>query len=151
RRYNPENGNESAKARREYGVLQLLHAHGLPVPEPLYLDEMGKTLGIPGIVTNFVDGQQVMNPTDPEQWARQLAKMLARIHSLDCDPAKIPALLNANTEAIWFLRYKEMSQAMSEHPDGQMIWDELKTRHLYLQPVCPVLIHLDYWVHNILW
>jgi len=151
RRYNPENGNMSAKAHREFAVLHLLFTQGLPVPHPLLADYHGQWLGTPGIVTNFVEGQQVMNPANPEQWARQLAQMLARIHALDCDPAKIPSLMNANTEAIWFLRDKEILKSMSEHPDGQSIWDELTARHLYLRPVRPALIHLDYWVHNILW
>ncbi len=32
------------KARREFKTLQLLKKHGLPVPEPLYLDDTGAIL-----------------------------------------------------------------------------------------------------------
>jgi hypothetical protein len=45
------------KARREFKTLQLLKTHRLPVPEPLYLDDTGKILGSPGIVTRYVPGK----------------------------------------------------------------------------------------------
>lgn len=38
--------------------------HGIPVPEPLFLDESGHVLGVPGVVSRFVQGTQMANPTD---------------------------------------------------------------------------------------
>jgi aminoglycoside phosphotransferase (APT) family kinase protein len=66
------------KARREFEALTLLQRHGIPSPEPLYLDERGALLGTPGIVTRYVAGTQVESPPDPVRWARALAAMLAR-------------------------------------------------------------------------
>src|SRR5512146_3331775 len=35
------------KARREFKTLKLVKANGIPVPQPLYLDDEGKILGVP--------------------------------------------------------------------------------------------------------
>jgi len=42
------------KAHREFKTFELLNQHKVPAPEALYLDEKGEILGIPGIVTRFV-------------------------------------------------------------------------------------------------
>jgi aminoglycoside phosphotransferase (APT) family kinase protein len=151
RRYPVANDKQRVKARREYEALVRLHANKYAVAQPLYLDEQGKILGMSGIVTSFMPGKQVLNPTNPEMWARQLAQMLARIHSFDCDPATMPSLMNSNTDAAGFLRYKEIPKRMSEHPDGQIVWDELREQLWHLRPVRASFTHLDYWVQNILW
>ena len=44
------------KAHREFKTFELLSKHQVPAPEPLLLDESGKLLGSPGIVTRFVEG-----------------------------------------------------------------------------------------------
>ncbi|MDQ2740884.1 MAG: phosphotransferase [Chloroflexota bacterium] len=82
RRYAPFGGDRSAKAKTEFHGLGLPHTHGLPVPEPLYLDKDGAVLGAPAIVMSFLPGRQVLEPPDPVQYARRLALMMARIHAV---------------------------------------------------------------------
>ena len=73
------------KARREFKTFELLHRHQVPAPEPLLLDESGEILGSPGIVTGFVEGSLRLDSISaPLDWARKLAKTLARIHSVTC-------------------------------------------------------------------
>ena len=55
----------SRSAAAEFHALRLARAHGIPAPEPVYLDETGAVLGTPGIVTRFVEGRQVADPRDP--------------------------------------------------------------------------------------
>ena len=74
------------KARREYSTLALLQAHGVPAPLPLYLDDTGVMLGMPGIIVSFVPGKQAVDLVDPLRWARTLATTLARIHAIPCEP-----------------------------------------------------------------
>jgi aminoglycoside phosphotransferase (APT) family kinase protein len=139
------------KARREFRALELARRHGVPAPRPIYLDETGATLGIPGIVTEYVNGQQVDSPADPESWARTLAVTLARIHSIPCDAASRKDLLDANAEAAWFLRSGQLPEFMEAHPDGPTVWQA--TRQLWpdLAAVPPALVHIDYWSGNVLW
>ena len=74
------------KARREFTALQCACRNGVPAPQPLYLDEVGELLGIPGIVTRYVPGSQIHSPVDPIAWAHTLAQTLAKIHAVPCDP-----------------------------------------------------------------
>ncbi len=143
------------KARREFKTYKLLKAQGLPVPQPLYLDDEGKLLGTPGIVTRYVPGKLVMAPdnppADPLSWARALAAMLARIHAVFCDSIAQSFLLDANAEATWFARAKAAPDYMKAHPDGALVWKAVRDRLPDLQPVSPALVHVDYWPGNILW
>lgn len=63
------------KAEREFKTLALLHKHGIPVPQPLLLDKSGDLLGSPGIVTSFVPGQQLIQPSDESAWVTELAML----------------------------------------------------------------------------
>ncbi len=56
----PEEASRCAIAG--FHALGLAQAHGVPVPEPIFLDEIGDVLGVPGIVTRFVEGRQAWNP-----------------------------------------------------------------------------------------
>lgn len=138
------------KARREYSTLALLRAHDVPAPLPLYLDDTGAILGMPGIVVSFVPGKQVVNPADPLRWARALATTLAHIHAIPCQP---PAefLLDGNSEAIWFAHSDAPSDTLMSHEDGPMIWRLVRELHQQLRPVPARLVHVDYWPGNILW
>ena len=69
-------------AAASYRVLLLARAHGVPVPEPVYLDETGVILRAPGIVTRFVEGKQWSDRNDPAAWAAILARLLLRIHDI---------------------------------------------------------------------
>ena len=114
------------KARREFKTFELLQRNGIPGPRPLYLDEQGAVLGIPGIVTSYVTGTQIESPSDPVIWARALAAMLARIHSIPCDTAARSFLLDADSEATWFLRSGVVPDCMKAHPDGAAVWQMVR-------------------------
>jgi len=140
------------KARREFKTYELLYPLGAPVPEPLFLDDAGDVLDTPGIVTRYVSGQHVMSPADPLPWAQTLAKTLADLHSIACDTNTHPFLLDANTEALWFLyRNDAMPDLFRGYPQGPAVWQTIRDCKPAVQPVSPTLIHLDYWSGNVLW
>ena len=145
------NYDRGEKAHREFKTFELLQQNGIPSPQPLYLDELGSVLGSPGIVTKYVTGAQIESPSDPVKWARALAAMLARIHSIHCDLEAKNFLLDADLEAAWFLRPGTVPDYMEAHPDGAAVWqlahDLSSSRH----QVQPTLVHIDYWPGNVLW
>lgn len=145
------NYDRGEKARREFRALELLRSNDIPVPRPLYLDEKGTTLGTPGIVTSYVPGEQVASPSEPVSWARSLAMMLAKIHSIPCDIAAEAFLLDANSEATWFLRSGFVPDYMKAHPDGAAVWQTAHGLWLNIQQAPAGLVHIDYWSGNILW
>lgn len=139
------------KARREYLTLELLQAHGIPVPQPLYLDEHGTVLGSPGIVTRLVPGKHLIDPPDPIDWARSMATMLARIHAVPCGPPATTFLLDANSDVSWFARSAAVPRPLLDHADGPLVWRTVRDWLPLMHPATPTLVHLDYWPGNILW
>lgn len=139
------------KAEREFRTLALLQQHSIPAPKPLLLDKSGETLGSPGIVTSFVAGQQVIQPADPSRWITELAQTLAQIHAISITEADKQFLLDGNDEVIWFLRNESAKEKMGTHPDGRTVWQAVHDLLPTIQPVPPALMHIDYWLGNILW
>jgi aminoglycoside phosphotransferase (APT) family kinase protein len=140
------------KARREFKTFEYLHRYGVPAPEPLYLDETGALLGMPGIVTRFVPGRLMLSvPADPHDWACKLAVTLAKIHSIPCDTDARSFLLDANAEATWFLNSDTMPGYMQTYPGGSDTWQILRAAFPGIQPMPSGLVHIDYWSGNILW
>ncbi len=145
----------SEKARLEFRTLEWLQEHSVPAPKPLYLDESGALLGTPSIVTSCVDGKHIMlpsnPPSDPLNWARSLAVMLAKIHSVPCDAEAQSLLLDANSEALWFLRSGAVPDYVNAFPGGAEVWQVLHDLLPDIHQVQPTLVHLDYWPGNVLW
>jgi aminoglycoside phosphotransferase (APT) family kinase protein len=140
------------KARREFNTFRLLNQHKVSAPETLYLDETGEVLEIPGIVTRFVEGNLIMDtPTDPLDWARKLARTLAKIHSISCGEEELSYLLKGNSEAAWFVKHDVPPPYMQAYPGGAELWQLMRDQYPKLETDAPVLLHIDYWSGNILW
>ncbi len=140
------------KARREFKTLQFVRDYGIPVPEALFLDDTGETLGSPGIVTRFVPGKLIMKQPFPSQWAEDLAKTLARIHAVPVHASSTSFLLDGNREALWFLKPKDSApNYIGEHPKGNALWQAMLDAFPNLKRVESTLVHIDYWPGNILW
>jgi aminoglycoside phosphotransferase (APT) family kinase protein len=139
------------KARREFAALQSACENGIPAPQPLYLDDSGDLLGVPGIATRYVPGAQIESPAEPLTWARAMAETLAKIHAVPPDFIPRDLLLDANTEATWFLHSGHIPDFMQDHPDGERVWQAVQAGFPRLEPVPPTLVHVDYWPGNILW
>jgi aminoglycoside phosphotransferase (APT) family kinase protein len=90
-------------------------------------------------------------PADPLSCARALATTLAKIHSVPCDAEARGFLLEANSAATWFLRRDTVPSVMDAHPDGAMLWQMLRDLLPAIQPAPPTLVHIDYWLGNLLW
>ncbi len=148
------NYDRGEKARREYKAFELMNRRSIPSPKPLLLDDSGAILGVPGIVEGFVEGRLMLEaPEDPLEWARKAATMLARIHSIPLTEGDRSFLLDANSEAVWFL-YIPGDRApdyMRDFPGGDALWGSIRDQRSRLRPTTPVLIHEDYWEGNILW
>ena len=155
RRYNPlkyEDGHN--KHRCEYNALKLLHKHGVPVPPPLLLDETGALLGLPGIVTEFVEGTPIELPAEAARWgemAAKAARMLARIHQTPFSDADKRYLMDDDVEVAWFIKGGVIPDYMSADPDGPTVWHLVNDHWGRWAPVEPRFAHTDYWAGNILW
>lgn len=153
RRYADFGGYDlSLKALREAGALQLLYDHGIPAPKPLLLDPQGRILEQPGIVTAFVAGELLEVLPEPLANAEEMARLLARLHALPCDRTSLPFLLDARSEALWFLqRGHELPAEVRTIPNGEAFWKRLLELLPSVSDPSPGFVHLDYWPGNLLW
>jgi len=152
RRYNIENGDVVGKARREFHTLKLLQNHDVPAPKPLLLDDEGRLLGSPGIVTEYVPGTQISAAEDRVGWgdhAEMVARMLAKIHAIPYEGT--PFLLNGNSATTWFLHSGSIPDYMTAYPEGAAVWNAIHEALQRIHQVRPRLAHIDYWSGNILW
>ncbi len=137
-------------AAASYHAMLLARAHGVPVPEPVYLDTTGATLGAPGIVTLFVEGKQWSDRQDPVAWAATLARLLMRIHDINPGPEDRKILLDGNYESMYFLRDNQ-PKSKAGHPLSDVIYDTVRAYRTSIPQVTTSLVHLDYWPGNVLW
>ncbi len=144
----PEEATRSAIAG--FHAFGLAQAHGVPVPEPFFLDEIGDVLGVPGIVTRFVEGRQVWNPRDPALWAQGFARLLLRIHAVRPSAQDHNCLFNGHDEGLFMLR-DDWSKRKEGHPLSAEIMGALRELRPTIVPGRSVLIHMDYWHGNVLW
>ncbi|XOV90451.1 MAG: phosphotransferase family protein [Pseudomonadota bacterium] len=130
-------------AALEYRLLQSLFRLGLPVPEPLRVDETGGILGSPYLVMAYVAGSSKIPDDSASHYIRQMADLLHRIHALPIDSLPgLPSRTNPLPEVLDYL------PATPE-------WEELRSYLIQLPNTAytgtPRLLHGDFWPENLLW
>ena len=137
-------------ARAQFHALGLARAHSVPAPEPVFLDETGEVLGVPGVVMRFVEGRLVASPGDPVKWAEDQAQMLLRIHDIEPGDSSRAELFDGNHETLFFLRGNR-PRISGGHPLSAEIFQAVQDLQPAVVEVPSRLVHLDYWHGNVLW
>jgi aminoglycoside phosphotransferase (APT) family kinase protein len=123
----------------EIAVLGKLEATGIPAPRVL-ASTRDASRGGPAVLMTRLPGEMQLMPGDPESWLRQMAQMLARIHTLAIDEKPFESWLNrtqlsappdASSPGVW----KEAFALVAE--------ERAPTRACFL--------HRDYQHFNLLW
>ena len=138
--------DEVSPAESEFRALALAAKHGVAAPAPIWVDRIG-LFPERAIVISFVEGQVVLDPADPIDWAAQLAAALNSIHGIRTTPADqalFPELGDDDS-------HYQGREALEQHPLGKELWVRRIGAIDSLQPVDPVYVHHDFWSGNTLW
>jgi aminoglycoside phosphotransferase (APT) family kinase protein len=149
RRYGPWAGDDGVDAAaRETRALELLQRANIPAPAPIWVDTDG-VFDEGAIVISFVDGSPDLTPSNPFDWAEQMAAVLARIHEVRLEDADIELFPPGAGEDI--RKIQENPELVLEHPLGE---DLLRRRVLLGSRGIEsdqVFSHTDFWPGNTLW
>jgi len=132
-------------AADEFRLLRTLHAAGLPVPEPYYLDRSDEVLPMPYLVLEHVEGQTILEPDDLDDYLRQLATLLAAIHRVPVpdEAFSFPPRLGRGFGE----RPTVLDHSLGEGRIREALESAWPLRTLNEE----ALLHGDFWPGNVLW
>jgi aminoglycoside phosphotransferase (APT) family kinase protein len=140
------------RPRGESTVLNVLNSHGVPVPQPV-LDEKtaSKIFGRPGLVISYIDGKANLQPQDIGDWARQLAGVLAQIHSVPVPP-ELESVPRSHINSLnkW-MAADEAPGRYAKHPLGTDLWNAMRALWPDVDTSANQITHSDFWPGNTLW
>ena len=149
RRYHPayaERGEDAAA--RENRALELLQKTSVPVPSPIWVDTDG-VFDEQAIVISYVSGSPDLTPAHPFEWAENLARALARIHSVSVlDEDQDVFLPTAGEDE---RRITENPELVLEHPLGEQLLRRRVQLGQQRVDLPQVFSHSDFWPGNTLW
>ena len=138
------------RASADFHGLRIAQRHGIPAPEPLHLDESGDLLGVPGIVSRFIEGKQIANPEDLKTWTFHITQALLRVHDINPTSEERRHIYNGLDMGLYFLK-GDWPDSKAEHPLACPIFKAVLELQANLRHVRPSILHMDYWPGNILW
>jgi aminoglycoside phosphotransferase (APT) family kinase protein len=149
RRYGPwSHASGREVAIREIRALELLQRANIPGPVPIWIDSEG-VFQHQAILISFVDGSPDLTPSNPFDWAEQLAATLARIHEIRLEGDDLRIFLPGAGADIE--RIQDHPELVLDHPQGEDLLRRrvmLGNRHVESDAV---FSHTDYWPGNTLW
>jgi len=148
KRYWLPDGDEFSPAETEFRSLTLANEHGVPAPRPLWIDRIG-LFPERAVVTEFIEGTILLQPSDPFDRAAQLANVLVQIHQIE-PPAEDEAFFPILPIGQW-PHEDEYPFADGEHPLRERVRSMRRRAKTSLPPETAVYLHHDYWPGNTLW
>lgn len=129
-------------AKHEFLLLQKLHEKGLPVQKPIFVED--NTVK-PFFVVEYVEGVPNLNPINKEDYIRQHAETLVRIHQTKFDD------LDDNLLEVQTRGYGNRPEKPNDRLRETEIRDTLESVSPRIQSNPKILRHGDYWPGNVLW
>jgi len=129
--------------KHEFEVLQVAHAEGVKVPEPvLYIEDLdGREAFVMERIEGETIGRRIVRMQVPERLPLQMAEELAKIHALP--PEELPFLEEATIDRL----VEELDEFGEPHPAIELGLWWLRENRLPRRE--PVVVHGDYRIGNL--
>ncbi len=149
--YEEEVPPDIPKSRVEPATLLTLTANHVPAPEVIIGEEAGEILGRPAIVISYLDGVPGLIPADPQDWAHQLARAIAQVHTAEV-PDELKAMLRPAHESVQkWMDASELPRRFARHELGPELWEAMRQLWTTVDTSARNLTHGDFWPGNTLW
>jgi len=131
----------------EFHLLKQLQEAGLPVPEPIFLDEARTFSSTLSLVVGYVEGAPEFDPNDMPHYIDRSARQLFDIHRIDFGGLKgVPKAWDTVTARI------NWDVTEPDHPQKDLeIRALLKQVQPRIKPGPSVFLHGDFWPGNSIW
>jgi aminoglycoside phosphotransferase (APT) family kinase protein len=129
----------------------LLDRNDIPAPSLILGQETARILGRPAIVMSLVDGKPNVNPSDREDWVRQLVEAIGRVHATPVPSGILKLIPSAYARYDRWFSQTEPPEFIARHPLGLRLWRTLKDLWPGVDKSARQRIHADYWSGNTLW
>jgi aminoglycoside phosphotransferase (APT) family kinase protein len=129
-------GDSAAACEKQ--VLLVLDGLGDLAPTLLGSDLAGRWSECPTVLISWLDGEADITPSDPDAWAAQLGRALARVHAAPSDRLSgLPSVF-------------DRSRGSREGLEGPAA-EGIRSSWPQITASPDVLTHSDYWSGNVVW
>jgi aminoglycoside phosphotransferase (APT) family kinase protein len=129
-------GDSAAACEKQ--VLRVLDGLGDLAPTLLGSDLAGRWSECPTVLISWLDGEADITPSDPDAWAAQLGRALARVHAAPSDRLSgLPSVF-------------DRSRGSREGLEGPAA-EGIRSSWPQITASPDVLTHSDYWSGNVVW
>ena len=147
-----KNPDEDNRKFGESAVLGALRANGVPAPDVvLDVEAASEIFGRGAIVISYLEGIPNLVPDDPDDWARQLATALARVHSTPVTPQLMTVVDSAHEDITKWMTQTEPSDRFKKHALGIELWNAMRLLWPSVDTSAKHLLHGDFWPGNTVW
>lgn len=136
-------------ASHEFTLLKTLHAAGLPVAQPRYVDTSGEIHPIPYVVLDYLEGATDFSPKNVADFLQQRGALLAKIHQATPTLPALDFLSKRNEHVLWWISYQP--EQLDESIEEGALRDTLRTLFPLNQVNESTLLHGDFWAGNLIW
>ena len=150
--YLPREALDLERARREFRTIDLVHAAGVPSPNPLFLDAEGAYFGTPAMLLSYIPGRPMYQPRDVSSWCGGLVRAMRSIHAITPEAHDLGWLPRFGREEM-AAELEELQGKVAVHEDAlaREVLEVLDAGFDRVGWPNGCLTHEDFWPGNTVW